>query len=137
MDWDYFSYDTDTMLACPCCNFQGMDETFMKNIDRLRDDCGFPFIVTSGYRCPRHNSRVSSTGGNGPHTTGKAIDLRVSGEKAHKLLSVVFSPQYFGYPSGKPIFTGIGIQQKGPDSTRFIHLDSCQNPYPRPWVWSY
>ena len=49
----------------------------MGKLDDLRAVCGFPFVVTSGYRCPEHNQSVSSTGASGPHTTGRAVDIRI------------------------------------------------------------
>jgi len=30
----------------------------MSNLETLRQDCGFPFIVDSGHRCTEHNSEV-------------------------------------------------------------------------------
>jgi hypothetical protein len=37
------------------------------SLSRLRGDCGFPFIVTSGSRCDGHNGKVSTVGNNSPH----------------------------------------------------------------------
>ena len=128
MSWQYFNYETDKMLACSCCGVQGMDEQFMSILDTLRHDLGFPFIITSGYRCPNHNSVVSSTGATGPHTTGKAIDIGVYGDDAYKLVTAA---QDYG-------ITGIGIKQNGSYQSRFIHLDILSRPeQPRPWIWSY
>lgn len=103
-----------------------MDDLFMKKVDRLRETCGFPLKVTSGYRCPVHNSLVSSTGFSGPHTTGLSVDLQVSGKQAHKLLQEAVG---LG-------FRGIGVNQRGNHSSRFIHLDDIEAGN-RPWVWSY
>lgn len=125
-DWQFFSYETDSKLACSCCGAQGMNDQFMVRIDALRADYDKPLIVTSGYRCSAYNQRVSSTGESGPHTTGLAIDLHVSGEDAHRLLDLAFTYQ----------FLGIGIAQKGNHGARFIHLDDISAGN-RPWVWSY
>ena len=118
-------------FACRCgnCGSNGteMNPRFLAKLDWLRELCDFPFIVTSGYRCPDHNEAVSSTGRNGPHTTGHAADILVMGEKAHRVLMML------GYK-----FTGVGIQQKGTHSKRFIHLDDLERPdHPRPNLWSY
>jgi uncharacterized protein YcbK (DUF882 family) len=96
-------------------------------LDRLREVYGKPLIVTSGYRCPQHNQRVSSTGPSGPHTTGLAVDLGVSGREAVTVLRLALS---LG-------FTGIGVQQKG--GGRFLHLDMVPDSHghKRPWIWSY
>lgn len=101
-------------------------ESFMDSIQELRTTVGFALPVTSYYRSPEYNSTVSSTGKTGPHTTGRAIDLGVSGRNAYTLLAEAM----------KMGFTGIGIKQNGPHAGRFIHLDELIHGS-RPWVWSY
>ena len=117
---------SDKELVCRCgCGKQYMRIGFMSLVESLRMAYDKPMIVTSGYRCSKHNSDVSTTGRHGPHTTGQAIDVAVSGRNAHRLLSLGLQ---FG-------FTGIGIKQNG--DNRLIHLDNLMIDYPRPWVWSY
>lgn len=126
--WTYFTLEE---LQCRCgCGRADMDTDFMAKIVNIRRLLGFPFIVTSAFRCPEHNQRVSTTGPNGPHTTGHAIDLHVSHERAVDLLQMV-------YVHGG--FTGVGVKQHGPIKGRFIHLDDLLPPKhaPRPHVWSY
>lgn len=102
---------------------------FMEKVEALRIKLGRPARVSSGARCPEYNAKVSHTGRTGPHTTGRAIDLLVSGLVAYELLELATSCG----------FTGIGISQKGDHLQRFIHLDDLTNEpgQPRPWVWSY
>ena len=100
-----------------------MDRRFLDYLDALRHKCGFPFIVTSGYRTPEYNNKVSSTGLTGPHTTGKAADIAVSRQNADKVLEMV-------YDMG--CFTGKGINQKG--EGRFIHLDIIEGDNR---IWTY
>lgn len=127
-DWRYFSYETDRMLTCPCCGERGMDADFMLDLDSLRAMLGFPLGISSGYRCPAYNASISSTGDDGPHTTGKAVDIPISGQKA---LDLVATARKMG-------FTGIGVKQNGPHNKRFIHLDKLSpKEGPRPWIWSY
>ncbi len=102
-----------------------MDIPFLARIDQLREDYGKPLIVTSAYRCPSHNSSVSSTGTTGPHTTGCAIDFLIAGADAHALLEVAVEQ---GFP-------GIGINQKGDWEQRFLHVDDLTENRPR--IWSY
>ena len=113
-------------LCCKCvCGQQHMKIGFMGLLESLRMAYDKPMIVTSGYRCPAHNAKVSTTGRHGPHTTGQAIDIAVQGRDAHRLLTLALQ---YG-------FTGIGIKQKG--DNRFIHLDNLMLDYPRPRIWSY
>lgn len=102
---------------------------FMARLQRLRDDYARPMVISSGYRTPQHNARVSTTGSAGPHTTGRACDVRVHGRDALDLVGLAL----------RHGFTGIGIAQKGPHGSRFIHLDDlAAGPgCPRPWIWSY
>lgn len=120
-------YFVRSEFACKHCGENKMDDQFLEELDTLRHEYGAPLVVSSGYRCPDHNSKVSSTGRTGPHTTGRAADLAVDRGNAHKLLRLAMNRG----------FTGIGVQQKG--GARFIHLDNLPNApgQPRPTVWSY
>jgi len=121
----YFTYTGDPLLACPHCGDRGMVTTFLDKMDSIREDFGRPLVVSSGYRCSHYNSIVSSTGKSGPHTTGRAMDVLVSGEDAYEIIAL--APKYG--------ITGIGVSQKGPHNKRFLHLDDLKHL--RPWVWSY
>ena len=129
---DHGQFFSREELQCRCGQFCDyacpMDSEFMKRLDDLREHFGKPLKVTSGYRCAKHNSNVSSTGVSGPHVSGKAIDFGISRGDAHALLGIAMSMS----------FSGIGIAQKG--SGRFIHLDdltATETNNMRPWLWSY
>ena len=122
--WKNFSVDE---LKCRHCGAFILVPEFMDRLQALRDDYGKAMKISSGYRCSLHNSRVSSTGLTGPHTTGRAVDILVVGKDAHKLLSLAL----------KHGFTGIGVQQKGAHGARFLHLDDIPDTLSRPAVWSY
>ena len=114
-------------LRCRCgCGRCGMDQAFLVRLEQLRWAFGKPMRLSSAYRCPDHNERISKTGRTGPHTTGRAVDVLVSGEDAYRLVRLALEHG----------FTGIGIAQRGPHERRFIHLDDLDGPT-RPWVWSY
>ena len=126
MSWNHFSYEQDRMLACPCCGKKGMDEAFMLDLDALRGHLGFPLTITSGYRCPDYNESLSSTGRDGPHTTGRAVDISLSGERVYLLIDHL---RKYG-------MTGLGLKQKGDYSGRFVHIDNLSGVN-RPRVWTY
>ena len=125
-------YFTPDELKCKCgkCDSTGeeMDHYFMSAIELIRERCGFPFIVTSAYRCPEYNAQISN-GIYGAHTLGKAMDILVRGRDAFEVLYQAYNL------SGR--MTGIGIKQKG--THRFIHLDNVtgDEKIPRPMIWSY
>ncbi len=121
-----FKYFTELELRCTCCQKDGINLEFMEKIENLREALSFPFIVTSGYRCPEHPIEAVKASV-GAHTTGRAIDISVRGEEAYRLIKGALN---IG-------FKGIGVNQKG--DSRFVHIDDIQNSpeRPRPWVWSY
>lgn len=125
-----FLFFSDKELRCPCCNQNFMDTPFMLELIRIRQIADFPFIISSAYRCPDYNAKVSTTGKHGPHTTGRAIDILVYGGRTVILLKLILKSEFF---------TGIGINQRGPHSKRFIHIDNLKvaENRSRPWLWTY
>ncbi len=110
-------------FRCQHCGKDGIDMDFARTIDKLRDDVGFPLIISSGYRCAEHpiEARKEKPGA---HTTGRAVDLAVTGEQALIVLKAALNMG----------FQRVGVQQKG--SGRFIHLDQALG-FPAPAIWSY
>ena len=115
-------------LSCSHCGENKFDQKTLDALQDLREAIGKPLSISSAYRCPEHNQKVSSTGITGPHTTGKAVDILCSGKTAHEVLSFAMIRS--------SIWKGIGISQKGKHKSRFIHLDTITSDN-RPWVWSY
>lgn len=118
-----FRYFKREDFACKHCGENKIDDQFVHRLDDLRHRCGFPLIISSGYRCPIHNQAVSSTGPNGPHTTGKAADVAVDRARARTVIAV----------ASQMGFAGLGINQKG--EGRFVHVDDIERPTAT--VWSY
>ena len=131
MNWNNILFFKPSEFACRCgeCGSDGleMDVQFVYALHQLRSRYGKPLIITSGYRCPEYNSRISSTGEAGPHTTGRAADISIRGREAFELLRHVMRDGYM---------TGVGINQRGDFSQRFIHLDNLEHEG-RPRVWTY
>lgn len=117
-------------LKCKCgCGLDVITGTpFHERLNELRARVGIPLHVSSATRCPRHNSAVSSTGFDGPHTVG-AVDIACFGALAWRVLLIALDMG----------FKGIGVKQSGPHGARFIHLDDLPAApgRPRPTVWSY
>ena len=126
--WPHFSEEE---LCCRCgCGLHAMDRTFMAWVEHVRERYGQPMHVSSAFRCPDHNAAVSSTGRQGPHTTGKAIDIRIYGRQAHQLMTYALHAGVFG----------LGVAQRGLRAERFVHLDmllAVETQGPRPWCWTY
>lgn len=130
---EYFTYDE---LCCKCdrcveVRKQDADSgawfktpeftAFMAVLIELREKAGFPFVITSGHRCPNWNNILSSTGFNGPHTIG-AVDIAVTHERAYKLNQLASARNL-----------GLGPNQAGSLASRFFHID---NIGPRLWTYA-
>lgn len=125
--WPYPHFTEDEM-RCRCgCGGLPKDE-FMKLLSVIRKEADFRFVVSSGFRCSAYNAVVAASGAHGPHTTGLAADILISGTSAYELVRLALIHG----------MTGVGVKQKG--SLRFIHLD-CIGPgdclIHRPAIWSY
>jgi hypothetical protein len=122
-------------LQCRCgCEWMPFTMNAVERLEALRLELGFPFHITSAARCSVYNSKVSRTGPHGPHTIYEddniTVDISVSHDQAYELIKLA---PWHGW-------TGIGVQQKGIGSGRFIHIDrlpSNRPEHPRPRVWSY
>lgn len=133
-------------LQCKCsCGKMEMDPAYMHIVQKVRDDCGFPFPITSAYRCEAHDRRVSSSSnaGHGPHTTGKALDINLHGDQLLIFLhwarvhGLIYLPD--GDTDSIKGWGGIGLKQRGPSRGRFIHIDNLrpEEYSPRPRLWTY
>jgi uncharacterized protein YcbK (DUF882 family) len=96
-----------------------MKDRFIKKLDHLREACGFPFIVTSGYRSPNHSLERHKANGPGMHSSGLAADIAVSG--GQERMAIIKHACAMG-------FTGVGVA-KG-----FVHVDIRDSS---PVAWCY
>jgi uncharacterized protein YcbK (DUF882 family) len=117
------NYFSEAELSCSCCGSYHFAPEFLYILNVIREQCGFPLPVTSGYRCPKHPVEARKRR-SGAHSRGLAVDIGVRGESAHRLVEAALTQ---GVPR-------IGIQQKG--EGRFIHLD-IDSSMPNPTIWSY
>ena len=127
LDWSLYPNFTEAEMRCRGTGRCDMDPNFMARLQALRTEYGRPMAVTSGFRAPEYNVRVSESGTSGPHTTGRAVDIAVRGADALDLIVLAV----------KHGFTGIGVKQDG--MGRFVHLDDLPEipGRPRPTIWSY
>ncbi len=130
-DWDQFPNFSREEFLCKCgCGLADMDNHFIGILQYIRTITGVPMDINSGFRCPEHNNEVSKSGLNGPHTTGKAADIRCYADYAFSIMKIAILEDV----------TGFGFKQKGSMSGRFIHLDMLNKGETsglRPRIWSY
>jgi uncharacterized protein YcbK (DUF882 family) len=118
--WGTYKYFNKQEFDCKHTGLNQMNHRFMLKLDKLREACGFPLVITSGYRDVSH-PREQNKKAPGAHTKGLACDIEASRITAYIVLREALN---LG-------FTGIGVNQKG--DGRFIHLD-MDEPIR---VWSY
>ena len=125
MDWVYF---TEEELACKGTDECDMHPEFMEKLIAVREDYNQPMIITSGYRHLAYNDTIGGAK-NSPHLYGRAVDVKVAGGDALRLIGVAL----------RHGMRGIGVKQRGDHDRRFIHLDDMpqSDTHPRPWIWSY
>ncbi len=77
-----------TRKPCPCCGEFVGDPDFYDKLDMAQDRLDRPLVVTSGYRCPAHNAKISPNT-TGRHPKGQAVDVqaKTAAEKGEILLA--------------------------------------------------
>ena len=109
VNWDSIKYFTKEEFDCKHTGENQMQQEFMEKLDELRAACGFPFVITSGYRDPSHPAEASKATKRGTHALGIAADIGVSGGSQRR--AIVEHAISLG-------FNGIGVA-KG-----FVHVDN-------------
>ncbi len=102
-----FKYFKMSDFDCQETGQNNMKEEFIHALDELREACGFPFIITSGYRSPDHSIEAKKKAP-GTHARGIAADIRVNG--GAQRFKIVQKAHELG-------FGGIGVAKT------FIHVD--------------
>ena len=119
-----FTFDEMACKDCPHCGgISDMDETFMMKLQQLRDACGFPLPVNSGFRCAQKNLDVHGHEGSA-HLTGEGADLRCDRDRARIVIQKAIEQGF-----------SVGIQQKG--ASRYVHVDTKIRRSGKPNLWSY
>lgn len=114
-----FKYFKLKDFDCQVTGNNAMDLEFIHRLDALREACGFPFIVTSGYRDPIEHPIEAKKAKPGTHAKGIAADIYVNGGAQRRM--VVEKALKMG-------FNGIGVAKN------FVHVDIRET---KPVLWCY
>lgn len=104
-----------------------MDFHFIQTLDKLRELCGFPLIITSGIRTGSHNATLSGSVDGSAHLRGMAADIALYGRWPGDISRMRWLIQKHAF--------ALGIERIGLGKS-FIHLDMDPN-LPSPRVWLY
>lgn len=110
-------------FRCPCCS--GIKDSlqfraFVSHLQEARQNAGVPFLITSGYRCPKHNKEVGGIN-ESAHTKGVAADIHAASSSTK--FAIIKGLLSAG-------FRRIGI------SKTFIHADMDVDK-PQNMIWTY
>ena len=93
----------------------------MQKLQKARDIARIPFVINSGFRCPKHNKDIGGKPGSS-HIKGLAVDIRCEDDKARfKIVAALLAAG----------LTRVGI------APTYIHVDDdllTKNPE-RMWVY--
>lgn len=115
---DDFAYFTWSEFDCKHTGRNEMNPVFIHKLDDLRERCGFPFRVTSGYRDRTHPVEAKKARP-GNHSKGIAADIAV--QDGWERFRIVREAIELG-------FTGIGVAKT------FVHVDT-RDGLPVMWVY--
>jgi len=100
---------------------KGLKPELVELLDKLRGECGFPFIINSGFRTKAKNNSLSDTVKDSAHLEGLAVDLSISDSFRRFILI------------NKAILAGISRIGIGKN---FIHIDISKT-LPQSVIWLY
>jgi len=113
-----YRYFSKEEFVCQHTGRNEIKEDLLFRLDFLREECGFPFVITSGYRDSSHPVEARKARP-GTHSQGIAADIKVTNGFERRML--VKQALKFG-------FSGIGVA-KG-----CVHVDVRKTS---PVLWAY
>lgn len=114
MKYKYFNEKDDPKMI-------GVSPILMTKIDKMREYCGFPFVITSGYRTPEYNATLKDSVEDSAHCNGLAIDIACpDSSKRMKMIESAFEQ---------------GIKRVGIGSN-YLHFD-IDDTKPQKVIWLY
>jgi uncharacterized protein YcbK (DUF882 family) len=99
-----------------------MNMDFVATLDRIRERCGFPLVVSSGYRTPERNRQLGGAA-NSAHVQGVAADLVIPEPRSRNRKKMMDAAQKEG-------ISRIGIMRTA------LHLDASTT-LPQEVYWDY
>ncbi len=112
--YKYFELDEFT---CSETGDNFIKHDFVATLDKMRERCGFPFVINSGYRSPMHTKEVCKPTP-GQHCAGQCADIAV--KNSHQRYMIITEAIKSG-------FTGLGI------AANYVHIDRRKTP--AAWVY--
>jgi zinc D-Ala-D-Ala carboxypeptidase len=61
-------------FKCRCCGEEHMGADFLEKIEKAREISGVPYVITSGWRCGKHNKEIGGKS-KSEHIYGQGADI--------------------------------------------------------------
>lgn len=112
-------YFSDAELKCQCgeCGSPIMNPEFLDKLDTARSISKTGYVITSGYRCKKHNEAIGGHK-NSLHTKGQAVDILANTDRKRSVILIGLIMANFKH---------IGIAKD------FIHVDNSS----KKGIWLY
>lgn len=108
-----------TEFICPCCGKIMVDTLLLDKLCELRKRLGFPLVITSGYRCKKHNKEVGGKR-NSEHLFGKAVDVAIK-DSYHRYLFLKEAVTLFNRIGIAHNFIHIGVSKEHPQNVAWLY----------------
>ena len=95
-----------------CCAETKIDDKLVRHLQNIRNHFGAKVLLSSGYRCEKHNKQVKNAAAKSRHVSGMAADIKVQG---------VAPAEVAKYAESIGVL-GIGLYE-GSDGS-FVHIDT-------------
>lgn len=125
-DWTKISFFRKSEFACNCgCGLNDVDFESVKKLDMARRLSGFPFVLNSACRCPKHNAKVGGAVSSShlPSQFRKACAFDIRVDDPVMRMAIVRSLLTVG-------FSRIGI------SNEYVHVDADKSKQQN-IIWLY
>lgn len=109
-DWSKYPSFSKAEMDCKESGKNDMQPIFMETLQKVRDECGFPFPITSGFRSLTHSREIMKTKP-GYHPRGLAADIACNATDAWKIAKVAIKHGM-----------SVGVSQRE-GLPRFVHVD--------------
>ena len=115
-------------ITCKCgCGLSSISLGLIEKLQNMRIQCGFPFTITSGCRCAKHNKAVGGKldSAHLPDPAGICHAVDIAFATSNQLYAIIGAAIAFGVKR-------IGINF----AKRFVHIDDDKGK-PQPVIFSY
>lgn len=120
INWEIIRYFKPEEFKCPCCGECKIHKDLVVSLDMAREMAGIPFVITSGFRCEKHNREVGGKP-DSAHLKGWAVDIKATDSRTrYKIITALINCG----------FNRIGIAKN------FIHADKDPDK-PKEVIWVY